>query len=274
MKLSIVIVNYKTPLLLMQCLASLKKEAPEVTDIIVVDNASNDETIPLLQSKHPDIKRIASKTNVGFGRGVNWGITNAKHEFVMILNPDVIVSPNSLQFLLKQIRADKNIGMIAPKLLLPNGEIQYSCCRFQSPDVIVYRRSVLGKTTLGQRRINHFLMKDYDHKEPRDVDWVIGGCMLIRRKAAEEVGLMDDRFFLYFEDMDWCRRLWQAGWRVRYEPRAIMTHYYRRQSNSQPGVKGLLTPLGRAHFISGTKYFIKHIGNSKRLKNGQKHLIK
>lgn len=273
MEVSIVIVNYKTPKLLMQCLESLKKEASFVNDIIVVDNNSADNSLALLKNNFPRVKRVASQTNAGFGRGVNWGVNNARHEYIMILNPDIIFKGQSLEFLLKEMIKDPGIGLIAPKLVLPDGQLQYSCCRFQTPDIVLFRRSALGQTRLGQKRLDHFLMKEYDHLKPRDVDWVIGGCMLIRRQAVEQVGLMDDRFFLYFEDMDWCRRLWQGGWRVRYEPRVSMTHYYRRQSNSRPGWRGLLTPLGRAHFISGIKYFTKHIGNKKRLTEGRKKAL-
>lgn len=272
MNISVVIVNYKTPKLLMQCLESLKKEAPGINDIVVIDNASGDDSIALLKKNRPDVKRIASRTNVGFGRGVNWGITNARKPFILILNPDIILSPGSLQILWQEMNNQPRLGLIAPKLMLPDGNLQFSCCRFQTPDVVVFRRSWLGKTTLGQKRIDRFLMKEYDHQKPRDVDWVIGGCMLVRRQALEEIGLMDQRFFLYFEDMDWCRRFWHNGWRIRYEPRARMTHYYRRQSYRQQGLKGLLTPLGRAHFVSGSKYFIKHIGNGALLRHGQSQM--
>jgi GT2 family glycosyltransferase len=270
MNLSIVIVNYKTPQLLLQCVASLKKEAPALDDIIVIDNASGDTSLEQLKERFPDVRRIASRINAGFSRGVNWGITNARHDFILILNPDVIVKPGSIDHLMKIMRDEPYVGLVAPKLLQQDGSLQYSCCRFQTPLIIAYRRTVLGKTSHGKKRIAHFLMHDYDHGRARDVDWVIGGCMLVRRAAIEQVGLLDERFFMYCEDMDWCRRFWQAGWHVRYEPRAEMVHYHRRQSAARPGVFGLLNPLGRAHLVSGVKYFVKHIGNGKRLRRSQR----
>ncbi|MFO0704371.1 MAG: glycosyltransferase family 2 protein [Candidatus Andersenbacteria bacterium] len=270
MRISTVIVNYKTPELLRECLRSLAQHAPQARDIIVVDNASKDETIALLAREFPQVRRIASRTNAGFAKAVNWGITNAREPYILILNPDVIVSAGSVQRLYQELETAPDIALIAPKLQYPDGSLQYSCCRFQTPTYIVAHRSWLGSTSFGQRLINHVRMVDYDHKTPRDVDWVIGGCMLVRRSAIEEVGLMDERYWLYIEDMDWCRAFWQAGWRVRYDPRAVMTHHYRRQSAKAHGVRGLLTPLGRAHFISGAKYFVKHIGNRRRLTEARK----
>lgn len=261
MNISVIIVNYKTPELLRSCLHSLARYAPDVKDIIVVDNASEDSSVALLKKEFPQCKRIASHVNVGFAKAVNWGITNAREEFILILNPDIIVSPGSVQKLYQELRTHKDLALVAPKLHYPDGSLQYSCCRFQTPAYIIAQRSWLGNTGPGKKLINRVRMADYDHAQARDVDWVIGGCMLVRRKAIEEVGLMDERYWLYIEDMDWCRSFWQAGWRVRYEPSAVMTHHYRRQSARAHGLRGLLTPLGRAHFVSGSKYFVKHIGN-------------
>ena len=263
MNVSVVIVNFKTPDLLRACLTSLTKHAPDIRDVIVVDNASGDSSMHMLKNEFPHCKRIASRVNVGFAKAVNWGITNAREDYILILNPDIIVSAGSVQKLYQELRRHTDVALIAPKLQYPDGTLQYSCCRFQTPTYIVAQRSWFGGTRPGKKLIDHVRMADYDHKQARDVDWVIGGCMLVRRRAIEEVGLMDERYWLYIEDMDWCRAFWQAGWRVRYEPAAVMTHHYRRQSARAHGLRGLLTPLGRAHFVSGTKYFVKHIGNKK-----------
>jgi N-acetylglucosaminyl-diphospho-decaprenol L-rhamnosyltransferase len=272
MKVSAVIVNYKTPKLLLSCLESLKKEAPEVSDIIVVDNASHDNSLEILKERFPYVRRIASRINAGFAKGVNWGMTNARNPYVLILNPDIVVRPGSIQTLVNQIDQQKKVGIIAPQLRYPDGGLQYSCLRFQTPLFILARRSWFGKTKIGQNIMNRTQMADYDHSKPRDVDWVLGGCMLVNRRAVEEVGMLDERFWMYCEDMEWCRRFWHAGWRVRYEPNAVVVHHHRRQSAEQPGVRGLLSPLGRAHFTSGLKYFIKHIGNKRLLTEGQRHM--
>jgi len=273
MNVSVVIVSYRTPDLLRQCLNSLESEAPDVRDIIVVDNASGDNTQRVLQQEFPHVKRIASRVNAGFSRGVNWGLANAKNEFVLILNPDILLHPGSLQKLYDEICAEPRIGLIAPKLVNPDNSLQLSCLRWQTPGLVLYRRTPLGKTSVGKRSLDEFQMRSYGHEEPRDVDWVIGGCMLVRKSAVDEIGSMDERFFMYFEDMDWCRRLWQNGWRVRYEPRSVMTHHHQRLSGTKPGLRGLLNPLGRVHLKSGLKYFAKHLGNGRSLNKMQADLI-
>jgi len=122
MNLSVIIVNYKTPHLLVECLESLGKEAPEVKDIIVVDNASRDDSLIILKQIYPWVRRIASPVNAGFGRGVNWGITNSRNDFILILNPDVTVRPGALRLLYQEMRREPTIGLIAPQLRSPNGQ--------------------------------------------------------------------------------------------------------------------------------------------------------
>lgn len=269
MNVSVVIVSYQTPELLAQCLRSLQREAPEAQDIIVVDNASGDGTLDILRRDFPQVRCISSRVNVGFAKGVNWGLTNARAEHVLVLNPDIVLAPGSLQALVHELEQHPDVGLIAPKLVFPDGGLQHSCLRWQTPTIVAYRRTILGRTPFGKHSLQRYLMRDYDHAAPRDVDWVIGGAMLLRRQALDEVGGLDERFFLYFEDMDWCRRFWQAGWRVRYEPRAVMTHHHRRESARLPGVLGLANPLARIHIASSLKYFTKHLGNAGRLRQSQ-----
>lgn len=269
MNVSVVIVNYKTRELLARCLRSLAAEAPEVVDIIVVDNASSDGSVEMLRDDFPHVRRIASRTNVGFGKAVNWGLANARADLILILNPDVEVKPGSLRTLVAELEQHPRVALIAPKLTFPDGSLQHSCMRWQTPVDIAARRTMLGRTSLGRQRLARFEMHDFDHASARDVDWVIGGCMLVRRSAIDEVGGMDERFFMYCEDLDWCRRFWQAGWRVRYEPRAVMVHHYRRQSARLPGILGVANPLARVHIASGLKYFYKHLGSGGRLREAQ-----
>lgn len=269
MNVSVVIVNYRTRELLAKCLRSLAREAPDVHDIIVVDNASGDGSVDMLRTDFPHVRRIASRVNAGFAKGVNWGLTNARQPYVLVLNPDVVLAPGSLQTLVRELDAQPKVGLIAPKLVFPDGTLQHSCLRWQTPTIVAYRRTALGRTPWGQRQLARYLMADFDHSEPRDVDWVLGGAMLVRKKALDEVGGLDERYRLYFEDMDWCRSFWQAGWRVRYEPRAVMTHHHRRESARLPGVLGLANPLARVHIASSLKYFTKHLGGGRRLQKAQ-----
>ena len=186
---------------------------------------------------------------------------------MLVLNPDIVIKPGSLQILVRELQTQPRVGLVAPKLIFPDGSLQYSCLRWQTPAIVAYRRTALGRTPWGRRRLARYLMEDFDHNAPCDVDWVLGGAMLVRKKALEEVGGLDERYQLYFEDMDWCRSFWQAGWRVRYEPRAVMIHHHRRESARLPGLLGLANPLARVHIASSIKYFAKHLGNKKLLRS-------
>jgi GT2 family glycosyltransferase len=112
--------------------------------------------------------------------------------------------------------------------------------------------------SFARRAVEYFTMADYDHREARAVDWVTGAAMMVRRQAIEKVGLMDERYFFYFEDVDWCRRFWQSGWRVVYFPEAQMTHYHTRESAEKTGLWSLTSKMTRVHIRSGIKYFWKY----------------
>lgn len=122
------------------------------------------------------------------------------------------------------------MGIAAPKLLNFNGTLQYSCFRFYQPLTIVYRRTFLKNFGFAKKHLNWFLMEDYDHKKPKEVDWVMGSAMVVSKKAVEKTGFMDPRFFMYMEDVDWCRRFWENGYKVVYYPFSQMHHYHGKAS--------------------------------------------
>ncbi|MFC1632729.1 glycosyltransferase family 2 protein [Patescibacteria group bacterium] len=259
MNISIVIINYNTRDLLRQCLESIAKTHPEVDDIIVVDNNSPDDSVAMLKKEFSQIKLVASPINAGFGRGVNMGITNAKNDNLLFINPDIVINSGVLHKLIEELERPENndIALIAPRLVHPDGTPQDSARRFQRPLDVVLQRTPLGKTGLGQKRVNRFLMKDQDLDQSQNVDWVVGGCILVRRRAIEQVGEMDERYFMYMEDMDWCRRFWRAGWRVHYYPHVTVAHHHRRESRKN-------RKLAWIHLKSGGKYFMKYLGSPSR----------
>ena len=283
MQLSIIIVNYKTgPLtkVLIESLLSqmdirngslylntspltplLQKERGNKVEVIVVDNDSGDESVSFLRSDFPEISVIENGKNLGFAGGVNAGIEAAKGEYYLVLNPDMVAVDGSPQALVNYMEDNKDVGMGGGKLLSPNGDLQYSCFRFYRPMTIVYRRTWLGKTSAGQRDLARFEMHDYDRTNAQDVDWLQGSCMIIRARAVEEIGLMDkERFFMYFEDVDWCRRFWEAGWRVTYIPEAEFSHFHQRSSERGSIIASLTNWATREHIKSAIKYFIKYRG--------------
>lgn len=259
MKLSIVILNYKTRGLLKQCLRGLEQLSfPFDREIIVVDNNSGDGSIEMMEEFFPDVIRIASAKNVGFAAGMNQGLKRAKGDFFLLLNTDIIILDDSIPRMVAYMEEHRDIGMMGPKLSNPDRSPQYSCMRFPKFYTPALRRTFLGKSSWSEKKLREYLMMDWDHNSIRNVDWVLGGAMLIRREAAEKVGPMDDNFFLYLEDTDYCRRFWENGLRVVYFPDTHIVHYHKRESALSPGVKGLMSYITRLHIKSFIKYLWKY----------------
>jgi len=236
----------------------LKDTLPNGTEIIVVDNASQDDSVYLLRSDFPEITVIKNTTNLGLAAGVNTALKIAKGTYYLVLNPDMIALPGSVQKLVTFMDKNPNVGIAGGKLLSPNGKLQFSCYRFYTIMTIVYRRTFLGKTQAGKQAIRDFLMKDFDHTGEKDVDWLMGACLIVRKKAYQVIGGMDERFFLYFEDVDWCRRFWEHGWRVTYVPQAVFSHFHQRSSEGG-ALRGILANRPtREHIKSAFKYFWKY----------------
>jgi N-acetylglucosaminyl-diphospho-decaprenol L-rhamnosyltransferase len=261
MKLSIIIVNYKTaPLTAALVESLLKDDLPKGTEIIVVDNGSEDESVSFLRSDFPEITVIDNEHNLGLAAGVNAGIAAAKGQYYLILNPDMIALPGSVAKLVAFMDENPDVGMSGGKLISPNGKLQYSCYRFYTPMTIVYRRTPLGKTAAGKAVNARFLMKDFDHNQIKDVDWLMGACLMVRREVVKKIGGMDERFFLYFEDVDWCRRVWEAGFRVTYVPHVQFSHFHQRSSEGASLFKIFTHRPTREHINSAIKYFAKYRG--------------
>ena len=258
MKLSIITVNYKSwPLTRALIESLLSGSLPNKTEIIVVDNNSNDESVHVLRSDFPEVTVIANEKNVGLAAGVNTAIAQAKGEYFLILNPDMIATPKAVEALVSFMDQNDDVGMAGGKLLSPNGDLQYSCYRFYTLPVIFYRRTPLGKTAKGRAAVARFLMKDFDHATPRDVDWLMGACLIVRKAVVKNIGGMDEQFFMYFEDVDWCRRVWEAGMKVVYVPSAVFSHFHQRSSES--GITSFFSNRPtREHIKSAFKYFWKY----------------
>jgi hypothetical protein len=270
MDLSIIILNYKSKGHVRQCLKSFKLVNPQIDyEIIVVDNDSGDGVIEMVKEQFSDVRTIQSGENLGFAGGNNVGIRQAKGRYIVIMNPDIIVLEESLEAMVKYMDEHQDVGFLAPQLLNPDKTIQHSCYRFPTLGVPIYRRTPLGKTKHGKKVLNQYMMNDWDHLETREVDWCLGACVMVRRSAMEQVGMLDERYFMYFEDADWCRRFWQAGFKVVYYPKARMVHYHIRQSADVPWFMGLFQRISRIHIASAIKYFLKFRGKPNPRKSGK-----
>ncbi len=259
---SILIVHYNTPGLLRQTLKGIRRSAPRIGyEVIVVDNNPNLRIEEMVAKEFPETIIITSPENLGYGKGMNLAIKKASGRYIFVGNPDICLFPGVFEELVAFMDEHADVGMVGPQLLNPDGSIQYSCYRFMHPSVILYRRvPLLGKMKKAKQTVDKYLMKDFDHQETRDVDYLLGAAILVRRKALDEVGLFDPRYFMYFEDQDLCRRFWKAGWRVVYHPKVKLVHYHRRETAEGGFLAQLRNPLTRIQMRSAWYYFKKFRG--------------
>ncbi|OGF20560.1 hypothetical protein A2316_00405 [Candidatus Falkowbacteria bacterium RIFOXYB2_FULL_38_15] len=255
---SIIILNYKTKGLLRECLRVIKAVSPKLNyEIIVVDNGSGDGTGKMMKEEFSETKFIASDRNLGYAAGNNLGIKEAKGRYVMIMNADIIIFPESIEKLVSYMDTHRDVGIVAPKLLNPDRTLQDSCYRLPSFWIPVFRRTPLGKIDFAKKELDKYLMKDWDHSSEREVDWLLGGCLLICKEALSGLGLLDERYFAYFDDVDLCRSMWENKWKVVYYPEVSMIHFHRRESADGKWWNGIFKKTTRIHIKSWITYFKK-----------------
>lgn len=261
MELSIIILNYKSKGLLKQCLRGIADSHLGMDyEVIVVDNASGDGSADMVREGFPWAKILALQTNGGYSAGNNAGIRQATGDYILVLNPDVAVFRGAVETMLAYMKEHAKVGLSVPKLVNPDGSIQMSAMRFPTFAVPVWRRTPLGKLPVPKRILERYHMMDWDHQDNRAIGWALGACFLIRRAALEKVGYLDERFFLYVEDVDYCRRMWENGWEVHYVASAEMVHFHQRLSASRPAVTSFFSYPARVHMQSWMKYFAKYAG--------------
>ena len=242
------------------CLKSIKENIEGMDcEIIVVDSEAKEKTRDFIKEKYPEVKIIPFIKNLGYSKIVNAGIKESAGKYILILNADIIVLKNAIQEMMDCLEKNPKVGILGPQLLDFTDNIQESCFANPTIPAILARRTFFGKIKWGKKALNRFTIKDWDRKSTKDVDWVQGSAMMIRKKALDEVGLWDERFFMYFEDADLCRRFWQRGLKVLYLPSARMVHYYHRSSKKFGAIlDAIFNKQTRIHIISAIKYFLKY----------------
>ncbi len=252
-RVSVIIVTYNSSRVIGECLSSLAFDAQAGTiDVIVVDNASADGTPDLVRREFPWVRLIAGNENLGYSKGVNIGIREARARYLFILNPDTVVKRGAMARLVDFMDENPAVGIAGPKLVFQDGSVQLSCRRFYTLAVLLLRRTPLGKLFKNPKAVRDHLMLDFDHASTREVDWLLGAAMFVRREAVDSVGMMDERFFLYFEDVDWCYRMKQRGLSVYYVADAVVVHGYQRES-----AQTVLNRSFVAHLASLVRYYEK-----------------
>ncbi len=262
MDLSIIIVNYKSKEKTRTCLQSLALEdlGGLSYEIIIVENNSGDDLSDLVLDQ-ANIRLILAKRNRGMGAGNNLGLREAQGEFILILNPDTIIHRGAIKAMLNYLQGQTNVGLVGPKLLNSDGSLQLSCARFPSFFVPVLRRTFLGDYFKSIR--DKFTMSDFDHKQIREVDWLMGSCLLFKRSYQLADGTnyrpsFDERYFMYFEDVDLARTFKAKQLSTVYNPEAIVTHDHARESAKYPWYQAIFKDkLTWIHIRSWFKYFIK-----------------
>jgi hypothetical protein len=226
MDLSTIIVNYKSRRALLDCLGSLELDANAIDrEIVVVDNHPADGALDVLKERFPIVRGIANAENVGFARAVNQGIAATTGEFVLILNPDCFIEQGSIAPLMSYLRSHPKVGVVGPRMVGEDGSLQYSARSFPDHFTFLFNRySLLTQLFPRNRHIRRYLLLDWDHRSVRAVDWLSGACLMVRRTAIDQVGPMDEAYFMFNEDVDWCRRMKQGGWDVVYVPEAVIHH--------------------------------------------------
>ena len=251
MRLSVLLLTWNSHEFIPRCLDSLAAHAPSIGEVIVVDNGSSDDSIALVKKHCSEAILITNKRNRGVAAGRNQGLRVAKGNYVLLLDIDTVVHPGAIDALLGTMDRDQDVGLAGARLVGIDGQVQNSCRRF--PTVI----GKLGRRLsgdVGEKLSRPDELSDWPYVSRRYVDYVIGACQIIRRSAMEDVGLLDERIFYGPEDVDYCLRMWQAGWRVLYEPEAVITHIQRRITQRSP----LTNPLFWKHVAGLIRYFWKH----------------
>jgi len=224
--LSICIPTLQAKDLLRECLRSIYAQTRCAFEIIVVDNASRDGTVEMLRAEFPAVRVIVNATNVGFAKAMNQALRVSQGRYALLLNNDTVVLSNALDRLVAFVDAHAEIGICGPKILNRDGTLQKQCRRsYATPwDLFCY---FSGLSTLFPRSplFARYLMTYRDEDETHPADAISGACMLIRRAVLEQIGWLDERFFAYQEDTDYCLRAQRAGWRVYYYPEAQIIHY-------------------------------------------------
>lgn len=257
MNISVVIVNWNVRDLLTRCLASVEAEARGFAgsvDTFVVDNASSDGSAVMVRERFPSVTLIQNETNRGFSAACNQGIRASSGEVVLLLNPDAELQPGSLAALAEVLERRPEAAAVGPRLFNADGSPQSSRRRFPTLATAFLESTILQSRFPDLPHLRRYYCLDLPDDVEQEVDWLMGACLLLRRSALDGVGLLDERFFMYFEEADWCKRAQEAGRRVLYQPQAQVRHVAG-QSSAQD--------LSRSHIYftdSKAKYYAKHLG--------------
>lgn len=248
--------NWNTCKELRLCLTSLAKTDAISKEVIVVDNASSDDSVAMVRSEFPWVKCIAHSANSGFAKGCNLGIAESHGRFVLLLNPDCEVQPSAMESLVRFGDENVKAGIFGLKVLNSDGTIQHSCRHAPTFGAVLFRNAVLNKLFPNNPYTREYLLTSWNHDSVIEIDWVSGAALVMRRELINDIGTLDERFYMYCEDMDLGYRAKQHGWKVMYFPDTVVTHAKGRSSDKDPNRMII------EHHKSMYRYFMKHHADS------------
>jgi N-acetylglucosaminyl-diphospho-decaprenol L-rhamnosyltransferase len=223
--LSVSIISYRTPALLQLCLEAIGRERSALNlEVIVVDNASGDGSPELVETRFPWVRVIRNDRNLGFGAAHNQALRLARGRYWLVLNSDAVLTSGAAATLVDFMDAAPDVAVAGPMLRHPGGSVQSSRRRFPTVATLFVESTQVQRFWPENRVLQQYYVVDRRDDEQQDVDWLVGACLCVRAAAATQVGLFDERFFMYSEELDWCRRFRAAGWRVVYVPSAEVRH--------------------------------------------------
>jgi N-acetylglucosaminyl-diphospho-decaprenol L-rhamnosyltransferase len=266
--LDIVILNYNRGDLLRSCLRSVvASRTTHTLGVWVVDNASSDDSVAIVRAEFPQVRLIVNERNSGFASGNNLALReimaaadpgDERDRYVMLLNNDTVVEPDALDRLIDYLEQHPSVGAVGPKVLLLDGSLDLACRRsFPTPTVSFYRMTGLSKLFPRSPRFGRYNLTYLDPDVETEVDALVGAAMLLRAEVLREVGLLDEQFFMYGEDVDWCYRIKAYGWRIIYYPRAVIHHHKRAASSRRalPSIRAFYDAMRifhRKHYAQRT----------------------
>ncbi len=254
MELSVIIVNWNTRDLMLRCIQSVHKGLENINvEIIVVDNGSTDGSAEAIRERYPAIELIENRDNLGFAKANNQAILLSKGRYLLLLNPDTHVLNGAIFKMVSFMEATPKAGIVGPQLLNADGSRQNSIANFPT-----LATELLNKSLLRWLFPDKYPGKERDYLEPVEVESVIGACMMVRRKALEEVGLLDENYFLFMEETDWCYRMKRAGWGVYHLPCAEVIHFQGKSAERERWKAKIEYYRSRYHYFKKNKGRFQH----------------
>lgn len=257
---SIIIVNYNTRQLTLDCLASVYASTTSFQyEIIVVDNASRDGSVDAIGGAYPELCMIANRDNTGFAVANNQAMEIAKGRYVLLLNSDTVVQKDTLDIMIGFMDRHPEMGASGCKVILPDGSLDKACKRgFPTPSASFYYAFGISRMFPDRPKFNQYQLGHLSPDDEYPVDCLVGAFMLVRRETIEQVGGLDETFFMYGEDIDWCYRIKEAGWGIYYYPRTYIVHYKGASARRKP--MKIIYEFHRAMWVFHRKHYAKRYG--------------